>query len=51
MDHHLKTVATKYCGLSNSNVEKLKESKSRYVIIHREMPLFVLEEKKIWLVK
>ena len=50
-DHHLNTVCQKYCGLSKDQVEKILSSESRYVIIHREMPLFVLEEKRVWLVK
>ena len=50
-DHHLRTVCMKYCGLNNEQVNKIMETPSRYVIIHREMPLFVLEEKKVWLIK
>ena len=49
-DHHLKTLCTKYCGLSREQAKYIKETDGRYVIIHREMPLFVLEEKKCWLV-
>jgi len=50
-DHHIRTVCMKYCGLVKEQVEKIIHTESRYVIIHREMPLFVLEEKKIWLIK
>jgi len=50
-DHHIKTICMKYCGLNKEQSEKIVNTDSRYVIIHREMPLFVLEEKKIWLVK
>ena len=50
-DHHLRTVCMKYCGLNKAQVDKIVNTDSRYVIIHREMPLFVLEEKKVWLVK
>jgi hypothetical protein len=50
-DHHIRTVCVKYCGLSPEQVRKIIDTESRYVIIHREMPLFVLEEKKVWLIK
>jgi hypothetical protein len=50
-DHHIQTVCKKYCGLSSVQVRKIIETESRYVIIHREMPLFALEEKKVWLIK
>ena len=50
-EHHMKTVCMKYCGLSKDQVDKITNTDSRYVIIHREMPLFVLEEKRVWLVK
>jgi len=50
-NHHISTVCTKYCGLNKEQVARIQNSQSRYVIIHREMPLFVLEEKMIWLVR
>ena len=50
-DHHVKTVCMKYCGLNKEQAKKIVNTSSRYVIIHREMPLFVLEEKKVWLIK
>ena len=50
-DHHVKTVCMKYCGLNKEQSNKIVNTSSRYVIIHREMPLIVLEEKKVWLIK
>ena len=50
-DHHIRTVFSKYCGISNEQKRKIINTTSRYVIIHREMPLFVMEEKLVWLVK
>lgn len=49
--HNIQTVAQKYCGLSKAQVEKINQSNSRYIIIHKEVPLFVIEEKRVWLVK
>ena len=50
-DHHLKAICMKYCGLSKEQVDKISSSQSRYVIIHRDVPIFVLEERSIWLAK
>ena len=50
-EHHLQTVCTKYCGLSKEQVAKIATTDSRYAIIHREMPLFVLEEKRVWVIR
>ena len=50
-DHHIKTICMKYCGLSKDQVDRITQTQSRYVIIHRDVPIFVLEERKVWLVK
>ena len=51
--HGIKTVCSKYCNLEPGQINKILSLNERYqyAIIHKESPSFVLEQKKIWLIK
>ena len=51
--HGIKTVCLKYCSMEPQHVERILSLNQRYqyAIIHKECPSFVLEQKKIWLIK
>ena len=41
--HQIETVAGKYMGLSRESINRILDSDSRYIIIHRSVPIFVQE--------
>jgi len=51
--HGIRTTCTKYLNMEDEHVEKILSLNKahQYAIVHREYPSFVLEQKKIWLIK
>jgi hypothetical protein len=49
--HSLSTMCSKYIGLSNNDIKDIKSCKSRYIIIHKNIPLYTLSQKELKLIK
>lgn len=47
----LKRALKYYLGFNNKQIDKLLNTDSRWVIIHKSSPMFVMEEKQIYLIK
>ena len=51
--HGIKTACLKYLSMEPEHVNRILKVNGphQYVIVHRDVPSFVLEQKKIWLIK
>jgi GTP-binding protein EngB required for normal cell division len=51
--HGIKTTCMKYLGMEPEQIKKILslDAPHQYAIVHRDSPSFVLEQRKIWLIK